>query len=209
MFDILIFAVIIVFMWKGYERRFEREFPRVVSLAVAMIFGLIFYEVLAALISITHLSEFLGGLTSASFLDKVSGTGTGAASDTVNHIFGALTTEKDKTSVIGDFLVKFIAFLILFFAAYFILRKVFRRVRFFNKIKVVRQVSPALGGLVGLLRGIVYIYIALALLVVCEPLMRTDFVKIKIEESQLARAMYEDNYIANIVAQRDFLSSEQ
>ncbi len=206
MFDTLIFIVILIFMWQGYGKRFERELPRLVSLVGAVIFGIIFYEVIGLVLNLTPLPDWLGGLTSNNFLDKISGEEVDA--NAVNQIFGAITHEKHKTRIIGEFIVKFISFLILFISAYIILRKVFKKTRIFKKVKVVRQISPALGGVVGILKGIIYVYIALAMLVICEPLIPTNFIRNQIETSEIARFMYEDNYIANIVAHREYLSSE-
>ncbi len=204
MIDILVFAVILIFMWKGYERRFSREFTRLIALVCSVVIALIFYEVLGTALNSTPLPKALGGLTSDHFLQKI--TGNEIDSDTVNQIFGAITHEKNKTLIVGQFMAKFISFLILFIAAYIALRKIFRKTKLFQKIRVVHQVSPALGGLIGVLRAIVFVYIAIALLVICEPVIPTEFVKTEIEKTQIARTMYEDNYIANIVAQRDFLS---
>ncbi len=205
MIDIIIFVTILVFMWKGYDREFEREFPRLMSLIGAVIFGIIFYKVIGMLLNLTPLNEIIGNFTTDAFLEKISGKE--VDSNTVNQIFGAITHEENKKELIGEFIVKFIAFIMLFVLAYIIIRKILRKKQLLNKIKVVRQIRPALGGLVGFLRGILFVYIAVGFLVVCEPLIPTEVIRTQVEKSEIGRVMYENNYIANIVAQHDYLSS--
>lgn len=206
MFDIFIFIVILIFMYKGYQKGFEKELGGVISLAGGLVLGVIFYAVLAALLCATPLPDWLGGLTSNSFLEKISSAEVG--NGTVNQIFGSITHEENKTRIIGEFMVKFLSFVLVFAAGYVALKEIFKRKKVFKKLRIVRQLRPALGGVCGLFKGIAYCYIALAMLVIAEPVISTNFVRNQVEKSEIARFMYEDNYIANIIAQHDYLTSE-
>lgn len=205
MFDSIVFIAILIFMWKGYKRGFERELPRLASVVAAIVIGIIFYSAIGAILSATPLPDFIGGFTSESFIRRISSKE--IENGTVNQIFGAITHEENKTQIIGEFVVKFIAFLLVFAAAYFVLRYVFKKTKVFKKVKVVRQMRHALGGVLGIVRGILYAYLAVALLVICEPMISTNFVRNGVERSEIVRFMYEDNYIANIVAQHEYLTS--
>ncbi len=206
MFDIFIFIVILIFMYKGYKKGFEKELGGVISLAGGLILGVIFYAVIAALLCATPLPNWLGGLTSNSFLEKISSSEVG--NGTVNQIFSSITHEENKIRIIGEFMVKFLSFVLIFAAGYVALKEIFKRKKVFKKLRIVRQLRPALGGVCGLFKGIAYCYIALAMLVIAEPVISTNFVRNQVEKSEIARFMYEDNYIANIIAQHDYLTSE-
>ena len=207
MFDRIVFIIILVFMWQGYKRGFERELPRLASLVAAVVAGIIFYSAIGAILNATPLPDFIGGFTSESFIEKISSKE--VENGTVNQIFGAITHEENKTRIIGEFIVKFIAFLLVFVIAYFIFRYVFKRTKVFKKVKVVRQIKPVLGGVLGIVKGILFAYLAVALLVICEPMISTSFISEGVEKSEIVRFMYDDNYIANIVAQHEYLTSGQ
>ncbi len=207
MFDSIVFIVILIFMWRGYKRGFERELPRLASLVASIMIGIIFYSAVGAILNATSLPDFIGGFTTESFLDKISSKE--VENGTVNQIFGAITHEENKTRIIGEFLVKFISFLIVFAISYLILRYIFKKTRVLRKVKVARQMKPALGGITGLFKGILYAYLGVALLVICEPIISTNFVRNGVEKSEIVKFMYDDNYIANIVAQHEYLTSEE
>jgi len=125
----------------------------------------------------------------------------------VNQIFGAINNAEDKERMIGEIIVMYISLIIIFLASYYVIRRITKKKKLYRKIKIPMQVNPALGGLIGVLRGIMIIYIAIAFLVVCEPVIPSNFVLEQIENSDIIKAMYDKNYIANIVARQDFLSS--
>ena len=297
MFDIIFFAILIYFMWKGYHRGFSRELPRFLALASALIVGIIFYSIIALMINSTSLPKWIGSFTSDDFKERITynekldevlaeeaenvekaetedvkadekaenkteaedenteGTTEEATEDaesedkveakdeedekpveesnikpvdkkqdsresqiayqnvdeemqrrTAHSIFGNINSAKDMEHVIGEFIVMYISLIIILIAVYIGLRYFTKKKKLYRKIKIPMQINPALGGVIGVLRCLLVVYIAIAFLVVCEPIMPSTFVLDQIEHSEIIKAMYDKNYIANIVARQDFLS---
>ena len=124
----------------------------------------------------------------------------------VNQIFGAINSAENKELMIGEFFTMYMSLIIIFFVAYYLLRKFSKKKKLYRKIKVPMPLNPALGGCVGIIKGLVIVYIICAFLVICEPLIPSDFIIEQVNQSELMKAIYDKNYIANIVARQDFLS---
>lgn len=205
MLDIVIFIILLIYMWKGYEKTFSREVLDLGIISVSLIAGIIFYSIPALVLRATSLSAWIGGFTTDGFMKRV--TNPELTNETVNQIFGAINTVENKEGMIGDLIVMFFSLIIIFVVVYAVLKYVLCKKKVYKKIRVAIQINPALGGLVGVVKGLLVVYVAIAFLVVSEPIIPSDFVKNQVDNSEIARAMYERNYIANIVARQDFLSS--
>jgi hypothetical protein len=124
----------------------------------------------------------------------------------VNQIFGAINSVENKELMIGEFFTMYMSLIIIFFVAYYLLRKFSKKKKLYRKIKVPMPLNPALGGCVGIIKGLIIVYIICAFLVICEPLIPSDFIIEQVDKSELMKAIYDKNYIANVVARQDFLS---
>lgn len=272
MFDVLIFVIILYFMWKGYQRGFARELPRLGAIFAAMVIGIIFYSIIATVINSTPFPQWVGSFTSDEFKERIAisaqtekeeqkaeevleeaepesleeeadenaedeeettnsdeteesaesiteeqgnkdlekyvekAVRTEKKEHTVNQIYGAINSVENKELMIGEFFTMYMSLILIFFVAYYILRKFSKKKKLYRKINVPVQLNPALGGCVGILKGLFIVYMICAFLVICEPLIQTDFIIEQINKSELAKALYDKNYIANIVARQDFLS---
>lgn len=289
MFDIIIFIVVLYFMWKGYQRGFARELPRIGALIVSMIIGIIFYSIVAMVINSTALPDWIGSHTSDEFLARLAseeamkkkeadetedvevaedtevteteestepteqtetteetaapaseeetttdenteeksednakireeeakkdmqefvnrGMNVKLKESSVNQVFGAINNAENKERMIGEFFVMYMSLIFVFLVAYFVIRHFSKKKKLYRKIKIPVQLNPAFGGCVGVVRGILIVYIACAFLVICEPLIPSDLIIEQVAKSEIVQAMYDKNYIANIVARQDFLS---
>lgn len=292
MFDIIIFIVVLYFMWKGYQRGFARELPRIGALVVSMIIGIIFYSIVAMVINSTALPDWIGSHTSDEFWARLAseeamkkqeadetenvevaedkavteteevtepseqtdeteetteetaepvseetttdenteeksdenaenreeeakkdmlefvnrGMNVKLNESTVNQVFGAINNAENKERMIGEFFVMYMSLIFVFLVAYFVIRHFSKKKKLYRKIKIPVQLNPAFGGCVGVVRGILIVYIACAFLVICEPLIPSDLIIEQVAKSEIVQAMYDKNYIANIVARQDFLS---
>lgn len=204
MLDIIVFIVVLFFMWKGYQRGFSRELPRLGALVAAIIAGIVFYSVIAVFLSGTPVPDIIGSYTSGAFWERVASEK--AKEGKVNQIFGSINSVENKERMVGEFFIMFISLCIIFAVVYCILRRYSRKKNIYRKINVPVQLNPALGGCVGILRGVFYVYLVCAFLVICEPFIPSDFLVNQVDKSEITRVMYEKNYIANIVARQDFLS---
>ncbi len=207
MFDSIVFVCILIFMYLGYKKGFRREFSSLLVLMASVIVGIIFHSVLGMLLNLTSLPDVIGGMATENFLLKLSEPN--ANNGTVNQIFAAMTHSADKRRAIGEISVTFISFLVIFFAAYIVLGKMQRKIKFLQKIQVARQIRQPLGGVVGIFKGFIVVYIFVSLLVVAEPFIGVKFVQRGVEKSEITRFIYEDNYVANVVGRKDYLSSSQ
>lgn len=124
----------------------------------------------------------------------------------VNQIFGAINSVENKELMIGEFFTMYMSLIIIFFVAYYLLRKFSKKKKLYRKIKVPMPLNPVLGGCVGIIKGLIIVYIICAFLVICEPLIPSDFIIEQVDKSELMKAIYDKNYIANVVARQDFLS---
>ena len=203
MFDVIIVLIVLVFMYYGYKKGFRKRFAGIVSAIVALIAGIILYSTVALILNSTSLPSGIGGKTADVFLKNVMNYSTD--NGTVHQIFGTLTYEKNKELVIGQIAVKFISFLIVFTAAYIVLRIVIKKTKILSKVKVTKQLNNVLGGALGFVSGALCVYILCGILVASEPFIPVKSVKDGIARSEIARVCYEDNYIANIVAKQEFL----
>lgn len=206
MLDVLIFIIILLFMSYGYKRGFEATFPGTIIIICALVLSIVFNSVVAAFLNSTALPEIVGGWATNSFMSKISLSE--IDSGTVHQIYGSLTRVENQRVVIGEIFIKFMALLVVMVALYFVLKGVFKKYGVFKKVKVVMQINPALGGVVGIFNGLICVYIVFALLAVSEPMIPTQAIRNQVSKSEIAKYVYEENYIANIIARREYLSSE-
>lgn len=205
MFDIIVFAVVFIVMWVQYRRGFERTFSGFLSVVGGLICGIILYAILGTILNSTSLPGYFGGLIRAEYL-KTVGSG-----ESVNQIYAALQSlpnEEARRLFIGEVMVKFLSFIIIFVISFIILQYVLKRMKFIKKVKVVRQLDGVVGGIIGLLQGFLLIYVTFAFLAVAKPIAISDSLETQIMNGEMSRFVYEDNYIANIVSKQEYLSSE-
>lgn len=203
MFDILVVLIELGFMYYGYKKGFQSRFASLIACIGALISGIILYSTISLILNSTQLPVIIGGKTTDRFLENVMNYSTN--NGTVHQIFGTLTHENNKELVIGQIAVKFISFLIVFAAAYIVLRIIFKKTNIFARVRVSEQLNNPLGGAIGFISGALCVYIISGILVITEPFFPADSVRIGIEKSEMARVCYDDNYIVNIVAKQEFL----
>lgn len=210
-FDVIVAAIIILAMVFGFRRGFVYTFSHTLGWLGAMIAAFFLASPLRTLLSDkTGLYDSIYGL----FLNKLSGSADAlsTSTDTFPLIMGQVSTAAENAAAVLSERLAELTMLILCFFMILIVAKV---ILFFLTIGLSKRrtkgftgfLDGVLGLLAGFLRGVIFVFLFLALLLPIVNLISpasTDLMLNSLETSRFARTLYDNNYLVLVI--NDFLT---
>lgn len=210
-FDLIVAAIIILTMVSGFRHGFVYTFSHTMGWIGAMIAAFFLASPLRTLLS--EKTELDDSIYSA-FLDKfsISSDALNSSSDTFPLIMGQVTqTAENAAEALSERLTE-LTMLILCFLLVLLAAKV---ILFFLTIGFSKRSTKGFTGfldgtfglLAGFLRGVVFVFLFLALLLPVVNLISpasTDLILRSLDSSYFARILYDNNYLVLVI--NDFLA---
>lgn len=203
--DIVIAVIFVLSTAHGYRKGFVRTFIHTAGWLLAIILGFAWYpRVEAFLIENTNLYN----IVNEKIQGRVTEQGTSIVdpvSDNIPTILkGVIDTAEDAvTSVLTDGLSGFLFHMISFLAIVIFIRLIFLLISSLLSKKhhdgLIGFIDGFLGLLAGALKGIILIFILLALMVPAISLYSGDFLVNGLAESRVAYTLYDNNLILLII----------
>ena len=200
--DLVVILIILLSTFIGYKRGLVKVLIKILSFFIALILAFMLCSIITnVIIEKTTLDDKIENLivekvlpdggsqeqtiqmeTSLSNLLKIDKVGT------VKNIAHQLTTK----------LIRVLVFIVIFIAVKLILVIVSLLTDVITKIPVIKQFNKLGGTIFGAIKGLLIVYVILAIFYLISPLLKENMTK-KIDESILTKFMYNNNIIIKII----------
>ncbi|MBQ7097001.1 MAG: CvpA family protein [Clostridia bacterium] len=195
--DLIVVVTVAFCIIMGYRSGFVKTCIRAVSYVLSIILALAIYPVVAGFLATTPLYDFLLGVVEA----NVVGTGDvslGLYAEYFKDAAQMLAT--GATEAIATLLINIIAFVLVVIGCRIIIALLANMLNLVTKIRGIKQLNQLGGIVIGALIGVLVVYIVLAVLLFCEPMLESDFVIEQIQNSMIASKMYQNNVLVSMLS---------
>lgn len=195
--DLIVVVTVAFCIIMGYRSGFVKTCIRAVSYVLSIILALAVYPVVAGFLATTPLYDFLLGVVE----EKVVGAGdvsVGVYAEYFKDAAQLLAT--GATEAIATLLNNIIAFVLVVIGCRIIIALLANMLNLVTKIRGIKQLNQLGGIVIGALIGVLVVYIVLAVLLFCEPMLESDFVIEQIQNSMIASKMYQNNVLVSMLS---------
>ena len=215
--DIIIVLLIVLSTFFGYKKGLVGVIFKIFSFLIAIVLMLILYKPVSNyVINNTDYDENIKTTISEKLSSKDIDTGEMLKSDEENQYpeivveyvnkYAVEAVNEGKANIIeyvsdklSIVIINVIIAIALFIAINLLLLVVQFLTRFIVKLTILKQFDKTGGIIYGLLKGIISIYLILAILSICSALMPNSGILEMIQKSYLGNAMYNNNIILKLV----------
>lgn len=205
--DIAILAIIIICIIAGYKKGLVGMAFSVASFIVAAIIALILFNPVASLImDKTELDETIQNVIIENFTEE-TGQQKEAENmpDMIMNYIEERTNEVKNIGVeaaaasLSQLSIKTLSFIGIFIVAKIVLAFFSKIADLIAKLPILKQFNKAGGLLIGILKGLIIVYIILAILLLVMPLFGNAGIYEAINESFIGNIMYNNNILLRII----------
>lgn len=222
--DVALVVIVAFFLFLGFRKGFVRTIIRLGSSILSFVVALFLYPLVSAFLKTTpllswvsqaispiissHMQSSIGNVPTVSIdfsLNKMGYAGfiqdwiTQGITETSKLFNWDIVLQKISVGIAGiviDVFALLLVYIIVKFGLYFI-RALLTNIA---KLPVIKQVDKLAGGIVGLINGILMVYLIAALVFLASSVTPMPEVKKDINASSLAKYMYTNNFIVNLIA---------
>ena len=199
--DIIVIAVVAVFVAAGYKAGLIRSFMGIASYIISIIIAFLIYPVVSGFLVKTPLYTYLTEMVNNNYVsENMQSADTGMFGFFSKHMSEGLDAVATTVSEeIAALLINIIAFILVIVISRILIWLITKVLNIFSKLPVIKQFNRLGGALLGGIKGILILYIVFAIVTVFVPFKENGVIVKGIEESSFAGAMYEDNIILNLI----------
>lgn len=211
--DLIIIILFVLSIWEGYKKGLTKYLLKIFTFVLAIIISFILFKPISNLvINQTQIDDNIQDTVIKTFKEDKQEKEDNSKKDTSN-IF--LIYIEDKISEVGDeakdyvleitakeisnLIVNIIVFIVLFIVSRIVLIFIKAIADLITKIPVIKQFDELGGGIYGALRAIIIILILFTILDAIIPVLQTQNILTIIDESIIAKFIYENNFIIQII----------
>lgn len=193
--DLIVIVTVAVCIFMGYRSGFVKTCIRAVSYLLSIILALAVYPVVAGFLAKTPLYDFLLGIVEKNFI------GTDGLAYSAEYFKTAVEMlAMGATEAVTTLLINIISFVLVVIACKILFAVLANMLNLVTRIGGIRQLNKLGGVAIGALIGLLIVYIVLAVLLFCEPMLENDFVLVQIQDSMIASKMYRDNVLVSMLS---------
>ena len=188
--DIIIVAIILLSVLLGCQKGFAKTAVNLLALIISIAVTAVLYNPIANfIINVTNIDETI----ESTIYDKTLN----APSEEENQLINIQSLDSTTLTVteISTSVVKLGVFIILLIGTKILIRCISTLAEFISNLPIVKHFNKLGGGIYGLLRGLVIIYIALLIIQIATKANPTNTAYQQIEQTTLTKMMYENNVI--------------
>ncbi len=195
--DLIVVVTVAFCIIMGYRSGFVKTCIRAVSYFLSIILALAVYPVVAGFLAKTPLYDFLFRVVE----ENVVGTGDVSVGLYAGYFKDAAEMlATGATEAIATLLINIIAFVLVVIACKIVIAFLANMLNLVTRIRGIRQLNQLGGIAIGAVIGILIVYIVLAVLLFCEPMLESDFVIEQIQNSMIASNMYQNNVLVSMLS---------
>lgn len=199
--DLIVILVIALFTFIGYKQGLIKVAIKIASFFIAIIIALVLFKPVSTLvINNTTIDDKIEN----AIIEKITPEGM-KPEDKVearNLPSGIIKNTNDSIKSIAETLttklIEICTILILYIVARIVLKFIAALATLIEKIPILKQFNKLGGTVYGLVKGVLIVYVVLAIIYLASPLLKENTSK-KIEEARLTKMMYNNNIITKIM----------
>mgnify|MGYP000372261743 FL=1 len=200
--DLIVILIIALFTFIGYKQGLIKSAIKIASFFIAIIIALVLYKPVSTLIiNNTTIDDKIEN----TIIEKVTPEGmkpedeaSQATKIPQGFIVEANNSIKDIANTTTIKIIEVCTVLVLYIIARIALKFVAALGDLIAKIPILKQFNKLGGTIFGLIKGLLIVYVILAVVYLISPLLKEDTSN-KIEKSMLTKNMYNNNLITKII----------
>ena len=199
--DLIVILVIALFTFIGYKQGLIKVAIKIASFFIAIIIALVLFKPVSTLvINNTTIDDKIEN----AIIEKITPEGMKPEDkvETQNLPSGIIKNTNDSIKNIAETLttklIVICTILILYIVARIVLKFISALATLIEKIPILKQFNKLGGTVYGLVKGVLIVYVILAIIYLASPLLKENTSK-KIEEARLTKMMYNNNIITKIM----------
>ena len=200
--DLIVVLIVALFTFIGYKQGLIKTAIKITSFFIAIIVALILYKPVSTLIID---STTIDDKIESTIIEKITPEGMNPedeASETTKipqkFIKEANNSIKDTAKTITVKIIELCTVLVLYIIARIVLKFIAALGDLIAKLPILKQFNKLGGTVFGALKGLLIVYIILAIIYLISPLLKENTIK-KIDESILIKFMYNNNVITTLI----------
>lgn len=200
--DLIVVLIVVLFTFIGYKQGLIKTAIKITSFFIAIIVALILYKPVSTLIIG---STTIDDKIESTIIEKITPEGMNPedeASETTKipqgFIKEANNSIKDTAKTITVKIIELCTVLVLYIIARIVLKFIAALGDLIAKLPILKQFNKLGGTVFGALKGLLIVYIILAIIYLISPLLKENTTK-KIDESILIKSMYNNNVITKLI----------
>lgn len=200
--DLIVVLIVALFTFIGYKQGLIKTAIKITSFFIAIIVALILYKPVSTLIID---STTIDDKIESTIIEKITPEGMNPedeASETTKipqeFIKEANNSIKDTAKTITVKIIELCTVLVLYIIARIVLKFIAALGDLIAKLPILKQFNKLGGTVFGALKGLLIVYIILAIIYLISPLLKENTIK-KIDESILIKFMYNNNVITKLI----------
>lgn len=199
--DLIVILVIALFTFIGYKQGLIKVAIKIASFFIAIIIALVLFKPVSTLvINNTTIDDKIEN----AIIEKITPEGMKPEDkvEAQNLPSGIIKNTNDSIKSIAETLttklIEICTILILYIVARIVLKFIAALATLTEKIPILKQFNKLGGTVYGLVKGVLIVYVILAIIYLASPLLKENTSK-KIEEARLTKMMYNNNIITKIM----------
>lgn len=199
--DLIVILVIALFTFIGYKQGLIKVAIKIASFFIAIIIALVLFKPVSTLvINNTTIDDKIEN----AIIEKITPEGMKPEDkvEAQNLPSGIIKNTNDSIKSIAETLttklIEICTILILYIVARIVLKFIAALTTLIEKIPILKQFNKLGGTVYGLVKGVLIVYVILAIIYLASPLLKENTSK-KIEEARLTKMMYNNNIITKIM----------
>lgn len=199
--DLIVILVIALFTFIGYKQGLIKVAIKIASFFIAIIIALVLFKPVSTLvINNTTIDDKIEN----AIIEKITPEGMKPEDkvEAQNLPSGIIKNTNDSIKSIAETLttklIEICTILILYIVARIVLKFIAALATLIEKIPILKQFNKLGGTVYGLVKGVLIVYVVLAIIYLASPLLKENTSK-KIEEARLTKMMYNNNIITKIM----------
>ena len=205
--DLIVILIIALFTFIGYKQGLIKTAIKITSFFIAIIIALILYKPVSALII---KNTTIDDKIESTIIEKITPEGmkpegmkpedeaSEATKIPQGFIKEANNTIKDTAETITVKIIEVCTVLILYLISRIVLKFIAALGDLIAKLPILKQFNKLGGTIFGALKGLLIVYVILAVVYLISPLLKENATK-SIDETILTKAMYNNNIITKII----------
>ena len=192
--DIIVIGIVVICIIHGYKSGFLKSLINIGAYIVSILLSFILHPILSGLMMKTPLYTF--------FVQKIS-----EKYPTVEALKSELQflekylqgVEGAVSEMAATLLISIISFILIVIICKVAISLIAKGLNLFTRLPVLKQFNRLGGAITGGVIGIVVIYVAMALMVICAPIDNFAEITSEIHKSVFAKEMYNNNIMLNLI----------
>ena len=202
--DIVLILVVAAFVALGCRKGLVRSLVGLTSFIMSLVIAFFVYPIASALLLKTPVYTFVVNTVNKSSLMEQMESRSGKMYDVISKYLGDIDVSAiNPAETVAELMISVLSFILVLIISRVIIWLIVKAINIIAKFPIMKQFNKLGGGIVGGFEGILILYIVFAVIITFVTFEEDNAVLSAIEESTLAKSMYKENVLLNVIDKGD------